>query len=415
MAQKINEKRHKPDFGGEPIERIPQTGDTEQDFNKAMVALRDDNYEAFIADLNTLTSDPKVKNLRDAIVDKFNSNEGVQVFFSGETDMPIRNIHPTQFEVDMEKSLKFPLKEKPAGIVDILAGKKALKLAGRPLVVAEIEGVNYIIDGHHRWSQVYCLNPDASMVVRVLKSDMLKHPDDALKLVQMEIFVAKDGRELPQSKVDSGYNLYTIDHDSFRGWCENTMSDDAKRVFDKMLPKQDPIEFMWKNVETMRRDAQPTANAHGREDMPQTDKVEGEFIAPKAAKVSESGKRKNKMNKLNITKERFESSRYFQRKYGKLEYVSESGKLYKTNKGKILKFKESLEEDPALVCPYCGGNNCEVSIGSDDLNFTNLDRLQGETFNVECWCNDCDKPYNVTLELNVKDVYPNEDFSDEYI
>ena len=74
MAQKINEKRHKPDFGGEPIERIPQTGDTEQDFNKAMVALRDDNYEAFIADLNTLTSDPKVKNLRDAIVDKFNSN-----------------------------------------------------------------------------------------------------------------------------------------------------------------------------------------------------------------------------------------------------------------------------------------------------------------------------------------------------
>lgn len=48
------------------------------------------------------------------------------------------------------------------------------------------------------------------------------------------------------------------------------------------------------------------------------------------------------MKKLNITKERFEKSRYFQRKYGKLEYVSESGNLYKTNKGRILKFlKES--------------------------------------------------------------------------
>ena len=121
------------------------------------------------------------------------------------------------------------------------------------------------------------------------------------------------------------------------------------------------------------------------------------------------------MKRLNVTKERFEKSRYFQRKYGKLEYVSESGKLYKTNKGKILKFKESLEEDPALVCPYCGGNNCEISIGTDDLNLTYFDKLDGETFNVECWCNDCDKPYNVTLELNVKDVYPNEDFSDEYI
>ena len=50
------------------------------------------------------------------------------------------------------------------------------------------------------------------------------------------------------------------------------------------------------------------------------------------------------MKKLNITKERFEKSRYFQNKYGTLEYVSESGKLFKTDKGKILQFKESLDE-----------------------------------------------------------------------
>lgn len=51
------------------------------------------------------------------------------------------------------------------------------------------------------------------------------------------------------------------------------------------------------------------------------------------------------MKKLNITKERFEKSNYFKNKYGKLEYVSESGKLFKTNKGKILKFKESFNKD----------------------------------------------------------------------
>ena len=188
--------RQQPDFGGNRIGEIEPTGDKEQDFNKAMVALRDDNYEAFIDDLNTLAGDPKVKNLRDAIVDKFNSKDGVQVFFSSETDMPIRNIHPTQFEVDMEKSLSYPLQKKPAGMIDILSGNP-VKINGLPLVVAEIDGTNYIIDGHHRWSQVYCLNPDAKMIVRILKSDMLQHPDDALKLVQMEIFVAKDGKELP--------------------------------------------------------------------------------------------------------------------------------------------------------------------------------------------------------------------------
>ena len=50
------------------------------------------------------------------------------------------------------------------------------------------------------------------------------------------------------------------------------------------------------------------------------------------------------MKKLNITKEQFNRSRYFKNKYGNLEYVSESGKIFKTSKGKLLKFKESGDE-----------------------------------------------------------------------
>lgn len=48
------------------------------------------------------------------------------------------------------------------------------------------------------------------------------------------------------------------------------------------------------------------------------------------------------MKKLNITKEQFNHSRYFRNKYGELEYVSESGKLFKTNKGKVLMFNENI-------------------------------------------------------------------------
>ena len=50
------------------------------------------------------------------------------------------------------------------------------------------------------------------------------------------------------------------------------------------------------------------------------------------------------MKKLNITKEQFNRSRYFRNKYGELEYVSESGRLFKTNKGKILMFNESIKK-----------------------------------------------------------------------
>lgn len=56
------------------------------------------------------------------------------------------------------------------------------------------------------------------------------------------------------------------------------------------------------------------------------------------------------MKRLNITKEQFEKSRYFKDKYGTLEYVSESGKLFKTNKGQVLKFTESSE----ATCDMCG-------------------------------------------------------------
>lgn len=55
------------------------------------------------------------------------------------------------------------------------------------------------------------------------------------------------------------------------------------------------------------------------------------------------------MKKLNITKEAFEKSNYFKNKYGELEYVSESGKVFKTSKGKLIKFKESSEGDDPEV------------------------------------------------------------------
>lgn len=44
------------------------------------------------------------------------------------------------------------------------------------------------------------------------------------------------------------------------------------------------------------------------------------------------------MKKLNTSIGHFKESKYFTKKYGKIEYVSESGNLYKTSQGKILKF-----------------------------------------------------------------------------
>ena len=49
-----------------------------------------------------------------------------------------------------------------------------------------------------------------------------------LKLVQMQLFIAKDGGKLPQATVDSPYNLYTIDEKAFKVWCQKTMIEEAR-------------------------------------------------------------------------------------------------------------------------------------------------------------------------------------------
>ena len=65
--------------------------------------------------------------------------------------------------------------------------------------------------------------------------------------------------------------------------------------------------------------------------------------------VNRNTTRINNMKKLNITKEQFNRSRYFQKKYGTLEYVSESGKVYKTSKGNLIRFNEVSRND-IIIC-----------------------------------------------------------------
>lgn len=83
----------------------------------------------------------------------------------------------------------------------------------------------------------------------------------------MQLFIAKDGGELPQATVDSEYNLYTIQEKAFKEWCSGTMTEKAKQTFAKYIEK-DPIDHLWNNVLVMRNEAKPTPNAHGRGDMP---------------------------------------------------------------------------------------------------------------------------------------------------
>lgn len=53
------------------------------------------------------------------------------------------------------------------------------------------------------------------------------------------------------------------------------------------------------------------------------------------------------MKKLNITKKQYDESKYFNKKYGSIKFVSESGKSYKTDKGVVLALEGTEEVAPA--------------------------------------------------------------------
>ena len=51
----------------------------------------------------------------------------------------------------------------------------------------------YILDGHHRWSQIMMMNPDAQVAIDDLQpTGILKNPEDALKVMQLAIALKAD-------------------------------------------------------------------------------------------------------------------------------------------------------------------------------------------------------------------------------
>ena len=147
-----------------------------------------------------MLKDPKAKVL---LEDGFGGELGDIEFTFQPRLIRAASLIPTQAEIDVEKSLKHPL-TKPDNIRNDFQNK--IVVNGTPIVT--FRG-NYVIDGHHRWSEVAMLNPDGKMLCFDYNADI--SPVQMLKAVQGAIASVlakrdKDG-ELPQSKVDS-QNIY---------------------------------------------------------------------------------------------------------------------------------------------------------------------------------------------------------------
>ena len=123
---------------------------------------------------------------------------------------------PTQSEIDIDGSIGYVIEHKPDQIFKILKSKNPLAINNKQIITCN-DG-KYIIDGHHRWSEVLLINPEAEL--DCLNID-LDSPLKTLKAIQLGIKAKKN--KLPTSSVE-GHNLLTLSQEEINDWTQKAIS-----------------------------------------------------------------------------------------------------------------------------------------------------------------------------------------------
>jgi hypothetical protein len=217
-----------------------------------------------------------------------NSEETEHIDYD-ETYLPVTQLFPTQNEIDFDKSVAVPLKMKfPDTFKKMVLGEEVS--LGGPVVISLIGSKYYIIDGHHRWSQVYMMNPKCKIHALVFKGAAEGNKDviDVLKDWQGAVMAAMG--KIVQKPV-KGRNIIGMSRQGLKALTKHVLTKFPKTVeaFGKLNPKLKDIEAISENIaahgEQMNANNKPIKGAPERMDMPQTaEKGPGNVTGIKVAK-----------------------------------------------------------------------------------------------------------------------------------
>lgn len=265
-------------------------------------------YKEFVTQFGKIASDPKVQAvLKYGLEDGKPDDEKVKI-----TNMTpyVYSLKPTQNEIDMNGSLKWALKSVKSFENLVSDGVKTL---GSPIVTAA--GGTLVIDGHHRWSQLYCMNPNgqinaidlniegatAETYLKIMQlaiaADIEKVPtqsvkgtnllDNSLTDLQLEQWIAKNAdRGLLDSVGTSKGKLNLFVKDLIAKFDNNIdmQNVNEKLSYGEKMRKQSKqlttnaglgakllTKYIWPNILKMRETSQPVDPKPKRDFMPQTD------------------------------------------------------------------------------------------------------------------------------------------------
>jgi hypothetical protein len=169
---------------------------------KILLDLIDAPYEEFVGKLANNVKDPKFQEfLKMGIEDQAAQDDVVAV---EEDNIPVKDLQPTQSQIGLADSLGYLSTQKPEGGAAFAKGAVQPADLGGRIITANGK---YIVDGHHRWSSVYLINPNATIPVYDFKvAGKLDNPKGVLKLAHMAI--AAVDKAVPLVPADAATDIF---------------------------------------------------------------------------------------------------------------------------------------------------------------------------------------------------------------
>jgi len=223
-------------------------------YNKMIELIQDKDYDETVDFVDEIVKDPKLKFLLGLGFGGDFSNLKLKL---KKTNIPAKRLIPTQSEIGTDETLKYLVQGKD---IDVCFEKTTI--VKKPIVT--FQGT-FIIDGHHRWSQIFVTNPDANIVCIDIIGNL--SPLSMLKAVQCTI--GSNTGKLIRKDIQ-GKNLYDTTEKELRKYFKDNLSDTVRENLLKYY--EEPEGSLVQNVIQLQRNNKPILNAPDRGEMPQTSK-----------------------------------------------------------------------------------------------------------------------------------------------
>lgn len=288
------------------MRRFEADDDGQKDVEVPPQFAKKQSYTAFVDKLIEGVDDEKAK----AWIDYAFGDSSGDIKFTAEAEKgyAVQDLYPTQNFIGLENSIGFTVNNPDkagSSFKKMLMEKNPEVKVGSAIWIFEGK---YIIDGHHRWSQVYAFNPNAKITAVNFKCSEKLDPKQALAAVQgviasvmgkVPVSTSKiDGQEKKASNVlkDSDTTMIKAAkeclesspaHDEFNKLCDEILesgegaSSRISRIdaqFDKNSSGAKILTYAVNNCLELKAGNQAVHGAPDREKMPQTDGGKG---APK--------------------------------------------------------------------------------------------------------------------------------------